>query len=155
MSTAAKGARRKEGTVADAISLAEVVNRLLADDKTAVYFDRSTSQLVLLESPAGESERPPSQAPAHFERLPFFSEQDEIELARQFAETVENAENRQRLLLALSTGTARERFEAAVFRSRIANEWYRFRDERLTRLAKDWLESRNIPYVDDVTRAAD
>ena len=94
-------------------------------------------------------------APDGFERLPPFTEHDEIEFARQFSETVENAENRQRLRVALTTLGAREAFEAALFRSRIANEWFQFRDERLVQLAKEWLESRQIPYIDDVTGAAD
>jgi hypothetical protein len=133
--------------VAEAVSLAEVVNGLLSGDASLFYFDRSAGRIVSLEAT--------DEVPAGFARLPVLSEEDEIELARQFVQTVENAENRQRLVLALSTAGARERFEAAVFRSRIANEWFQFRDDRLTQLAKDWLESHNIPYTDDTARAAD
>jgi hypothetical protein len=136
-----------DATVADRISLTEVVNKLQADDESAVYFDRSTGRLVAIE--------PTAVAPDGFERLPSLTERDELEFARQFSETVEDAENRQRLRLALSTPGAREPFEAALFRSRIANEWFQFRDKRLVELAKEWLESRQIPYNDDVTRAAD
>ncbi|HEX4069992.1 MAG TPA: hypothetical protein VHX68_02440, partial [Planctomycetaceae bacterium] len=114
--------------MAERISLAEIVNKLHSGDESAVYFDRSTGRLVALE--------PTAVAPDGFERLPSFTERDELEFARQFSETVENAENRQRLRLALSTTGAREPFEAALFRSRIANEWFQFRDERLVQRAK-------------------
>ncbi len=133
--------------MAERISLAKVVHKLHSGDESAVYFDRSTGRLLALE--------PTAVAPDGFERLPSFAEHDEIEFARQFSETVENAENRQRLRVALTTLGAREAFEAALFRSRIANEWFQFRDERLVQLAKEWLESRQIPYIDDMTRAAD
>jgi Uncharacterised protein family (UPF0158) len=133
--------------VAARISLTEVVNWLQSSDDSAVCFDRSTGRLVALELTA--------IAPDGFERLPPFTEQDEIELARQFVETVENSENRQRLRLALSTHGAWEPFETALFRSRIANEWFQFRDDRLIQLAREWLEVRKIPYVDDVTHRAD
>ncbi len=133
--------------MAERISLTEVVHKLQAGDESAVYFDRSTGRLLALE--------PTAVAPDGFEQLPPFAEHDEIEFARQFSETVEDAENRQRLRVALTTLGAREAFEAALFRSRIANEWFQFRDERLVQLAKEWLESRQIPYIDDMTRAAD
>jgi hypothetical protein len=134
-------------TVAERVSLTEVVNKLQAGDESAVYFERSTGRLVALEAT--------DEIPDGLERLPTFNERDEIEFARQFSETVEDAENRQRLRLALSTPGAREPFEAAVFRSRIANAWFQFRDERLVQRAKEWLKSRQIPYIDDVARAAD
>ena len=133
--------------MAERASLTEVVNRLSAGDESAAYFDRSTGWLVAFEAT--------DEAPNGFDRLPTFTEHDEIELARQFSETVEDAENRQRLRLALSTASVWGPFEAALFRSRIANEWFQFRDKRLVELAKEWLESRQIPYIDDVTRAAD
>jgi hypothetical protein len=134
-------------TVAEKVSLTEVVNKLHSGDESAVYFDRSTGRLVALEAT--------DEAADGLERLPTFTERDEIEFARQFSETVEDPANRQRLRLALSTPGAWESFAAAVFRSRIANEWFQFRDERLVQLAKEWLESRQIPYIDDVTSAAD
>ena len=40
---------------------------------------------------------PTAAVPDGFERLPSLTERDELEFARQFSETVEDAENRQRL----------------------------------------------------------
>jgi Uncharacterised protein family (UPF0158) len=82
--------------------------------------------------------------------LPVFTEQDEVELARQFVATVEG-EDRGRLSLALASDNAREAFESALFRCRIAHEWFQFREQHLRQVAKDALEKQGIPYVDDVT----
>ena len=137
------------------VSLSEFVAALQFSDATAVaYFDRTTGQIVTPTQDAeeaGADRSEPARSPERFERLPAFSEQDEIELARQFAATVENAEDRQRLRLALASASPREAFEAALFRCRIANEWFQFRDQRLLQLARDWLEAQAIPYIDDVT----
>ena len=63
--------------MAERISLTEVVHKLEAGDESAVYFDRSTGRFLALE--------PTAVAPDGFERLPMFTEYDEIELARQFS----------------------------------------------------------------------
>jgi hypothetical protein len=143
-----------------AVSLGELVAALQFSDATAVaFFDRSTSQIVTPSQDPVEAGGPndpePEKRPESFELLPAFTEQHEIELARQFAATVENAEDRQRLHLALASASPREAFENALFRCRIANEWFQFRDQRLLQLARAWLETHGIPYVDDVTRHAD
>jgi hypothetical protein len=143
-----------------ALSLSELVAALQFSDATAVaFFDRSTSQIVTpTHEPeaVGEPNDPePEKKPERFERLPAFGEQHETELARQFAARVENPEDRQRLDLALASASPQEAFENALFRCCIANEWFQFRDQRLLQLAREWLETRGIPYVDDLTHHAD
>jgi hypothetical protein len=57
--------------------------------------------------------------------------------------------------LALASASPQEAFENALFRCCIANEWFQFRDQRLLQLAREWLETRGIRYVDDLTHHAD
>jgi Uncharacterised protein family (UPF0158) len=137
------------------ILLSEVAAALqFGEPNTVAYYDRSTGQIL---SSANEIAEPLAAPDSHTmpvspgrEPLPPFTEQDELEIARQFTATIENGEDRQRLHLALSSGNALEAFEAAIFRCQIANEWFQYHDECLLRLARDWLESRGIPYTDDV-----
>ncbi len=138
------------------ISLSELVAALQFSDATGVVdFDRTTGQIVTptqdTEEAGGLTDPNPARSPERFERLPALTEPDEIELARQFSGRVENADDRQRLCLALAGASPREAFETALFRCRIANEWFQFRDQRLLQLAKDWLEAHGVPYIDDVT----
>ena len=139
------------------ISLSEIVAAMqFGDGTTVTYFNPTTGEIVRPRTVSEEMAQAPHAArPEDLEPLPVFSEQDEIELARQFADTVDEAEDQQRLRQALASATPREAFESALFRCRIANEWFRFRDDRLLRLAKDWLEAHHLPYIDDITRQAD
>jgi hypothetical protein len=142
------------------VSLSELLVALQFSDPTSVmYLDRTTAQIAPPTQGRDETNGPKepvaASGPDRFERLPILTEQDEIELARQFSATAENAEDRQRLSLALSSTNPHEAFQTSLFRCRIANEWFQFRDEYLLRLGKDWLETHGIPYNDDVTREAD
>ena len=134
--------------MAERISLTEVVHKLQAGDESAVYFDRSTGRLLALE--------PTAVAPDGFEQLPPFAEHDEIEFARQFSETVEDAENRQRLRVALTTlGGGGRHLKRLSSARELRTSGSSFATSALVQLAKEWLESRQIPYIDDMTRAAD
>ena len=133
--------------MAERISLTEVIHKLQAGDESAVYFDRSRGRLCALE--------PAAVAPDGFERLPLSPNTTRWSGPGNFAKRLRTRKIASDCAVALTTLDAREAFEAALFRSRIANEWFQFRDERLVQRAKEWLESRQIPYDDDVTRAAD
>jgi len=41
------------------------------------------------------------------------------------------------------------RFNDAIRRFGVADDWYRYRDERLRKIAKEWCEANNIEYTDD------
>jgi hypothetical protein len=135
------------------ISLSQFLATLQFSDPTAVlYFDRATGRIVEANRPKiPDSER----ESACFQPLPIFTEQDEIELARQFSAAAEKSEDRQRLNLALSSANPQEAFQTALFRCQIANEWFQFRDKHLLRLAKNWLDAQGVAYIDDVARQAD
>lgn len=143
-----------------AVSLSDVVAAVeFCDAKAAAYFDPTNGRIVTPAQGPDEGGEPAGPKlepiPPGFLPLPAFTGPDEIELARKFAATVLQAENRQRLELALAGANPLAGFETALFRGRIANEWFQFRDQRLLELAKDWLDTHGIPYVDDVIRATD
>jgi hypothetical protein len=132
------------------VLLSEVAAALQFSDPTAVaYLDRSNGQIV------APTARDFAASPQDFEPLPTFTEQDEIELAGRYAATVQNPEDRRRLQTALSSANPHEAFETTLFRCQIAHDWFRFRDQSLLQLAKDWLHAHSIAYTDDVAGTAD
>jgi hypothetical protein len=75
---------------------------------------------------------------------------DEMALAKSFCATVTDPQNRKRLETALLSARPVEAFERALYRSKIAYQWFPFRDLELVRLAKAQLEAQGIPFVDDL-----
>jgi hypothetical protein len=76
---------------------------------------------------------------------------DEREIAKRFCETIADRDNRRRLETALMSAQPLESFENALYRVGIAHQWFPFRERQLGDLAKAWLETAGIPFVDDLT----
>ncbi len=138
------------------VSLRDVYQALQFSDRDAlIYLDKTTGAVVTGPEKshgalAGQEPSVPFDA-ARYERIVVPSDRDELALAARFARTTENPENRQRLERALAATNAEDQFQAAIFRCKIAHEWFRFRDEQLLRFAEEWLKSRGILYVNDMT----
>jgi hypothetical protein len=75
---------------------------------------------------------------------------DEGEIAKRFCETIADRDDRQRLETALTSAQPLESFEHALYRAGIAHQWFPFRERQLGDLAKAWLETAGIPFVDDL-----
>ena len=140
------------------VSLSQFVAAIQFGDAAATYLDKESGHIISGPQPqeaphaaAQTSESPPPVSGARFEPLPVLTQEREIEFARQFAQSLASAENRRRVELALSSADPSEGFEAAVFRCRIANEWFRYRDERLLQFAKEWLDTQGVSYIDDMS----
>jgi Uncharacterised protein family (UPF0158) len=134
------------------ILLSEFVAAIQFGDANAVAFlETRTGRLVSPE----EAVTPHALPTPGYEPLPFVTDRDELAFARQFAATIEDPRDRQRLELALASGNAHEAFEMAVFRCQIANEWFQYRDQHVAQFAKNWLDARGLSYTDDVSHPAD
>jgi hypothetical protein len=132
-----------------AVSLNDFVGRLQPlDDSQPAWIDRSEGRIV---DEAERGDRAPDQE--RFERLPVVSVSEERAFAVAFRDQVEDPDNRRRLSLALERPDAVE-FETALYRCKLAHEWFRFRDRAVVELARSWLEERGIPFVDDLPAEA-
>jgi len=76
---------------------------------------------------------------------------DEGEIGKRFCETIADRDDRRRLETALTSSQPLESFEHALYRAGIAHQWFPFRERQLGDLAKAWLETAGIPFVDDLT----
>jgi hypothetical protein len=65
---------------------------------------------------------------------------------QRFCDEVEDAELSNELLFQMRGSGPFQRFKHAIHRHNIADDWYRYRQAALERIAIDWLEANAIPY---------
>ncbi len=81
--------------------------------------------------------------------LPSKHDIHEWSIMRNFCNSVSNVRIQQELLTNVHGKGAFRHFEDSVNRHGIKQQWYRFRDDALRQIAKDWLEENEIAYEDD------
>ena len=75
----------------------------------------------------------------------------EYHIMEDFCHSLADDKIRERLLDKIRGRGAFKRFKDAIRNSGIEEEWYRFRQEELEKIAIDWLEANQIPYTKDNT----
>jgi hypothetical protein len=75
---------------------------------------------------------------------------DEREIAKRFCETIADRDDRRRLETALTSAHPLESFENALYRVGIGHQWFPFRESQFGDVAKAWLETAGISFVDDL-----
>ena len=88
-------------------------------------------------------------ASADFVTLPDQFEIHEYDIMKRFCLSLDSERLRDRMLDAIAGRGAFRRFKDLARERGIEQDWYRFRDETLKRIAADFLETEGIPYVDD------
>lgn len=82
-------------------------------------------------------------------RLPDAFDIHEWDLMRRFSSSIDDADQRDELLTAIHGKGAFRMFKMTVGRLGLREEWFRYRDAALRRIAVDWLDVNGIEYVDD------
>lgn len=70
----------------------------------------------------------------------------EWSIMNEFAEAQHSQWVRQELLEAIHGAGAFRIFRSTIQRLGIEKSWYRFREEALAEIARDWLEAHELPY---------
>jgi hypothetical protein len=147
-------------TVGDVVREMEVV-----DDDIVVYFNTRTGEFVpvsgeearLVESDFADDDLPDWQKDLlpkvqealeseDYIALPDRFEIHEWAIMRDFSASLDDEEVSTRLLNAIHGSGAFRYFRDLIREIGIENDWYRFRDEALSRIAIRWLEENGIPY---------
>jgi len=81
--------------------------------------------------------------------LPSKFEIHEYHIMEAFCHAIEDDKIRRYLLDKIRGRGAFSRFKNAIQMNGIEEEWYRFRQEELERIAIDWLEANQISYAKD------
>ncbi len=87
-------------------------------------------------------------------RLPDSFDINEWDLMRRFSSLLEDPEQRRELLDAIHGTGAFRIFKMSIARLGLRERWFEYRDNALRRIAKDWLETEGIPFVEDAINEA-
>jgi hypothetical protein len=82
--------------------------------------------------------------------LPDKFEIHEYSIMERFCLSLSDEGLQDQLLHAIRGSGAFRRFKNAIYRKEIQDDWYRFRDQALKRIAIDFLESEGIAWQDDM-----
>lgn len=158
--------------MANAVSLREVIDEMqMQSDETHAYLDKSTSEIVSFTDEmisAAEDDSNPEDLPEweregitgakkmleseeDFVELPGKWDINEWSIMERFCGTIADGDLRDELDYLIHGNGAFRLFKDAINRHRIADDWYKFRDEALEEIAVDWLEANHIPFVRDVS----
>ena len=156
-----------------AVSLQSVVNEMdVPSDEMTAYINKKTGELFtvseeetrIIEAGNDDDEFVPEWQKEvlpkvrevlqsdDFVALPDKFEIHEYSIMERFCLSLPDEALQNELLHAIRGSGAFRRFKAAIYRKEIQDDWYRFRNESLKRIATDFLESEAIPWLDDVVR---
>ena len=85
-------------------------------------------------------------------KLPSKFDVDEYEIMERFCLSVSDKKISDVLLGKIRGSGAFRRFKDTIYRYRIEEDWFRFRDEAYKEIAISWLESHGFAYTDDMNR---
>ncbi len=155
------------------VSLQSVVNEMdVPSDEMTAYINKKTGELFtvseeetrIIEAGNDDDEFVPEWQKEvlpkvrevlqsdDFVALPDKFEIHEYSIMERFCLSLPDEALQNELLHAIRGSGAFRRFKAAIYRKEIQDDWYRFRNESLKRIATDFLESEAIPWLDDVVR---
>jgi len=153
------------------VSLQSVVNEMdVPSDEMTAYINKKTGELFTISEeetriteagndddefiPEWQKEILPKVREVlesdDFVALPDKFEIHEYSIMERFCLSLPDEALHNELLHAIRGSGAFRRFKAAIYRKEIQDDWYRFRNEALKRIATDFLESEGIPWLDDV-----
>ena len=82
-------------------------------------------------------------------QLPTHYEIHEYRIMEQFCFSVEDEELIDKLYSSIQGRGAFRRFKDKIYEYGIEKDWFRYRREAFKKIAIDWCERNNIPYVDE------
>jgi hypothetical protein len=153
------------------VSIKDVVDEMdILSDEHSAFLNRNTGELVTLsgeELSAAEEEDDIDKYPEwqqemiakakevldsdDFLPLPSKFDIHEYSIMEDFCYSVKDDGIRDGLLYKIRGQGAFRRFRDDIRLNGIEDEWYRFRQEALEKIAIEWLEANQIPYAKDKT----
>ena len=146
------------------VSLRDVVDEMqMLSDESTVYLNRKTGELITITQEEWDTLERDPETLADWERedlsklreidesedylaLPSQFDIHEYSIMERFCQGIEDDQQRVDLLNAIRGSGAFRYFKDTIHRFGIQDDWYRFRDEALERIAADWLDDHQIRY---------
>jgi hypothetical protein len=147
------------------VSLTKVADELeMMSNDIEVYISTQTGHMVAvtedLESMLDDDDPPewaldviPEVREAlnsdEFIQLPDAWEINDYDIMKDFCYAVQDEALRNDVLDLIRGGGAFRRFKGFVHRKGIEKDWYAYRERAIRQIAREFLEARNIPFIDD------
>ena len=154
--------------MAAVISLEDVIEALeFANEQSRHYLDPETGEIVLVtdedrsiverkdeqgfdDLPDWQKESLPKIVEAlesgRFLELPDAFDIHEWSIMERFAQSCRNARLRDELLRAIHHSGAFRAFKSTLHRAGVEQDWYKYRQQALKQIARDWLDEHKLPY---------
>ena len=103
------------------------------------YYGEADQELIALASEIMESD--------DYVELPSKFKVNDWSIMREFCDSVDNSEQRDRLLSAIHGNGAFRRFKQSVYDLGLEDEWFKFKDTCYEEIAIEWLDSEGILWT--------
>ena len=144
------------------VQLSDVVDALTMGDPFQSFYDKECDEVVWISDDdlaLADDERDDPALFADYELairiadddgtsfipLPSQWEVHEYSIMQDFAQDLPESEAKDRILYDLRGSGAFRRFRDNVHRLFLADAWYTFRDERLSKIARQWADENDVP----------
>ena len=81
--------------------------------------------------------------------LPTQFDIDEYDIMERFCRSIEDDEIRDQMYQAIEGRGEFRYFKDSIHRLKIAEDWYKFRDEAFRKIAVEWCEENGVEYVEE------
>jgi hypothetical protein len=81
-------------------------------------------------------------------RLPDSFDIHEWDMMRRFSEARDDMDQRRELLDAIHGSGAFRMFKKTIAQLGLREEWFQFRDAEIRRIAREWLEGNEVPFIE-------
>lgn len=89
------------------------------------------------------------EEPGSFLNLPSAFEVHEYSIMEDFCFDIEDERVRARMMAATTGSGAFRRFKRGIHEYDIADDWYRYRDERIKQIAIEWCKENGVTFIND------
>jgi len=152
------------------VSLREFVGELeAASGESHAYLNKLTGEFVmisdddifLLENGEDISDEPEWQQEVlqkarevqdseDYLALPGQRDLHEYSIMESFSKTIQDMHLRETLLYRIKGSGAFRQFREAIRKFNVEDDWYRYKEQALQKIATEWLEEHGIDYKDDM-----
>lgn len=153
--------------VAITVKLDKIIEGIeFQSDETTSYLNKKTGEVVTItdqEFSAAEDNEPVEQFPEweheniktakdiletnDYISLPSKFDIHEYDIMERFCLSITDEEIRDRMYNSIKGSGAFRRFKDNIHRYNIAEEWYKYRDEAIKRMAIEWCEENGIEFI--------
>lgn len=131
------------------VKLSTIVEGLeMVSDMTQVYYNPETGEVDFVLDPliGGYDEDEDETIPDGALFLPSSFEINEYSIMEDFVYSLKDQDMRQEFLWAINGRGAFRNFKHHIHRYNIQNDWYDFKHEAYTKIAKEWCDWKNLEY---------